>query len=89
MPLQQPRPSDAGRSGLDSLELAVGRRSGFGGLLALIWWPSRQHLRPKHRVRGQHAVEPDEMQSWPRHQRGQLLHELQRAHHHARGSIAP
>jgi len=31
-----------------------------------------------------------QVQPWPRHQRGQPLHEeLQRAHHQVRGSVAP
>jgi CheY-like chemotaxis protein len=29
------------------------------------------------------------VQPWPRHQRGQALHELQRRHHDVRGAVAP
>jgi hypothetical protein len=34
-------------------------------------------------------VKPDQVQPWPWHQRGQPLHELQRAHHQVRGAVAP
>ena len=34
-------------------------------------------------------MKPNEVQPRPRHQRGQPLHELQRAHHQVRGSVAP
>jgi hypothetical protein len=34
-------------------------------------------------------MEPDEMQPRPWHQRGQPMHELQRAHHQVRGAVAP
>jgi len=40
-------------------------------------------------VGGQHAMKTDQVQPRPRHQRGQPLNELQRAHDQVRGPISP
>ena len=54
--LEQPRPADAMRPGLNRLCLAASRRSGFGGWLVLIRWPLRHHKRTQLRVRRQHPM---------------------------------
>jgi hypothetical protein len=69
-PLEHPCPTAAARAGLGLLGLALGDRWIIGRAL-------RHHHRPQLGGRGQHAMEPDQVQ--PRHQRRQPLHELQRA----------
>jgi hypothetical protein len=68
-PLEPLCPTEAMRPDLDRLDLDLGSRYGCGGRLLWIRWPRRSHPRPKLHVRGQYAVEPDEMQSRPWHQR--------------------
>ena len=65
--------------------LALGRRYGLSGGLGLL----RHHQRAQLGVGGQHAVEADQVQPGPGHQRRQPLHELQRAPHQVRGAVAP
>ena len=65
--------------------LALGRRYGLSGGLGLL----RHHQRAQLGVGGQHAVEADQVQPGPGHQRRQPLHELQRRHHQVRGAVAP
>ena len=87
-PLEQPCPADAVRPAVNRLGLAFVGSCDFGGLL-LHLRSLRHHQWPKLRVRGQNAVEPDEVQPRPRHQCRQPLHELQRAHDQMRGAVAP
>ena len=61
------------------------RLGGRGGRLGLL----RHHQRAQFGIRCQHAVEPDQVQPWPWHQRREPLHELQRRHHQVRGAVAP
>lgn len=51
--------------------------------------PLGHHLRPQPGIRGQHAMEPDQVQSGARHQRSQPLHEPQRAHDQVRRPVTP
>ena len=87
--LEQPRPADAMRPGLDRLDFVLGGDRSFGGRLRLngrfLW----HHQRAQLGVGRQHAVKPDEVQPRPRHQRRQSLHELQWTHHQVRGPVAP
>ncbi|SER45187.1 Uncharacterised protein [Pseudomonas luteola] len=87
--LEKPRPADAVRPGLDSLDFALGNGCSLGGHLCLRRWAVRHYQRAQLRVRGQHAVEPDEVQPRPRHQRRKPLHELKLAHDQVRGAVAP
>ena len=51
--------------------------------------PLRHHSRPQLRVGRQHPVVPDQVQSRPRRQCCQLLHELQWTQHQVRRSVLP
>jgi hypothetical protein len=65
--------------------LALGSLYGLGGRLGLL----RHHQRAQLCVGYQHALEADQMQPWPGHQRRQPLHKLQRRHRAMRGAVAP
>ena len=84
-PLEQPGPTQPHRPVMRAARLALGRWRGLGGRLGLL----RHHHRAQLGVGDQHAVEANQVQPRAWHQRGQTLHELQRAHDQVRGAVAP
>ena len=70
-PLEQPFPADPVRPGRNRLGLASGGGGSLAGLPCHLGhigaMPLWHHPCPQPGVRGQHAVEPDEMQPRPRH----------------------
>jgi len=77
------------RSRLRGLNFAIGDVSSSGGRLCLCGRFLRHHQRAQLGVGGQHPMKTDQVQPRPRHQCGQPLHELQRAHDQVRGPVAP
>jgi len=73
-PLEQLGPAQPHRVVMRTARLALGGWSGLRGRLSLL----RHHQRAQLGVGREDAVEADQMQPRPGHQRRQPLHELQR-----------
>ena len=73
------------RAVVRTVRLALGGQCGLRRRLGLLWY----HQRAQPGVGRQHAVEANQVQPRPWHQRGQALHELQRRHDQMRGAVAP
>ena len=82
---EQPDPTNARRPAVRAAWLGRGELRLAGDLLGAV----RHHQCPQLRVGRQHPMESDQVQPRSRHQRGQPLHELKRAHHDVGGAVAP
>lgn len=77
--------AQAHRAVVRTARFALGRWRGRRERLGLL----RHYLGAQPGIRGQHTMKPNQVQTWPWHQRRQPPHELQRRHVQMRGAVAP